>query len=59
MICRSIGTITMIATLVVFNNFNNGGIPWTLIFWGVVLIGLVVTYRILKNLIKKEELQNN
>lgn len=59
LICRSIGTITMIATLVVFNNFNNGGIPWTLIFWVVVLIGLVATYHVLKNLIKKEKLQND
>ena len=54
LICRSIGTITMIATLVVFNNFNKGGIPWTLIFWFTVLVGLIVAYYILKNLIKKE-----
>ena len=55
LICRSIGTITMIGTLVVFNNFNKGGIPWTLIFWVTVLIGLIVAYHVLKNLIKKEK----
>lgn len=54
LICRSIGTITMIGALVVFNNFNKGGIPWTLIFWVTVLIGLIVAYHVLKHLIKKE-----
>lgn len=54
LICRSIGTITMIATLVIFNNFNKGGIPWTLIIWVTVLIGLIVAYHVLKYLIKKE-----
>ena len=44
----------MIGALVVFNNFNKGGIPWTLIFWVTVLIGLIVAYHVLKRLIKKE-----
>lgn len=56
-ICRTIGTICMIGVLVIFNNFNQGGFPWTLVLWVTVLIGLIVAYQVLKRLIKKEKEQ--
>ena len=47
----------MIGVLVIFNNFNQGGFPWTLVLWVTVLIGLIVAYQVLKRLIKKEKEQ--
>lgn len=52
---RTVGLITMVSTLVIFDNMSNGAIPWSLILWGLVLAIMLVSYFILKQQIKKEE----
>lgn len=55
LIGRTVGLISMVSVIVLFDSMNNGSVPWSLILWGVVLILMLVAYFILKDKIKKEE----
>jgi len=48
LIGRFIGLVCMIGTLQIFHLGNGGGIPWSLIGWGIVLVILVLTIIVLK-----------
>lgn len=52
---KSIGLICMIGTLALMQSANEGGIPWTLIGWGIALIALFVLERILTHKHKKDK----
>lgn len=52
---RTVGLITMVSVLVLFDSMSNGSIPWSLILWGFVFILMLVAYFVLKNKIKQEE----
>lgn len=48
LIGRGIGLITMVFFLELFQSFNSGGIPWTVVGWGVVCIALLIAWIVLK-----------
>ena len=55
LICRTIGLITMLLALVVFNYITSGAIPWSLIVWSMILIGLIVVYKIIQKDLKNKK----
>ena len=55
---RGIGLICMIGALAVMQSANEGGIPWTLIGWGIALLAMFVLERVLTHLHKKKNLEN-
>lgn len=54
---RTIGLITTLVALVVFNHVTNGTIPWSLIIWVFILSVLVISLLMLKKEIKKEQVK--
>lgn len=48
LICRGIGLICMVGALQVLHSFSSGGVPISVIAWGVVLVGIFVAWLILK-----------
>ena len=55
LICRTIGLVTMLIVLVVFNHVTSGAIPWSFIVWCVILIALIIIDKKLGNDLKKEK----
>lgn len=55
---RGVGLICMIGALAVMQSANEGGIPWTLIGWGIALLAMFVLERVLTHLHKKKNLEN-
>ena len=54
LIGRGAGLICMIGALAIMQSANGGGIPWTLIGWGVALLAIFITERILSYKNKKK-----
>ena len=52
---RAIGLIFMVGALALMQSANEGGIPWTMIGWGIALIGIIAIERILSHQLKKKK----
>lgn len=57
LIGRLIGLIVMIASLSILQTANSGEFPFTVLAWGLVLVGLIIWYIIVGQKIKKENNQ--
>ena len=53
LICRTIGLIFMIGALVIMQSANSGGIPWTVIGWGIAVLIEIIALIIMKRQIKR------
>lgn len=55
LIGRSIGLICMIGALAIMQSANSGGIPWTMIGWGIAVLIEIIALVIINKKIKKRE----
>ena len=55
LIGKIVGSMCMVGALAIMNSANDGGIPWTMIGWGVVLVGIIVVERVLTHIFKKKQ----
>ncbi len=51
---RTVGLVTMLIALVVFDHITSGAIPWSLIVWLIVFVVIFIVLIKLKNDLKKE-----
>lgn len=55
LIGRGIGLICMIGALAIMQSANNGGIPWTLIGWGIATLALLIACIVLHCKLKRNK----
>lgn len=55
LIGRTVGLITMLLVLVVFNHVTDGAIPWSFIVWSIILIALIIVYKKIQKDLRKEK----
>lgn len=57
--CRLVGIIAMILTLSTLQSFNNGGFPFSVLLWAILLLACVIACVILKYKINKQKKESN